>query len=236
VLAAVFANGAIVAWDVGTASQPRFLDAHTLAEKVEAMAIHPTTKELALAGRRGSVSIWNLDTGDMHTLPGALTDVVALAYSQDGASLTAFAPASYFGDKTSRIVSWDLASRQRRAEWVMDARDKFTMSLSGHSLGSRDVTISPDGTVLALTDSGTVALWDLESHALVGAFRVADRVESLMFVAGGEYLLAKHFDGLSRLEVGPRRLAERARQVAGRSLTADEATRFLGDLRPDYSA
>jgi hypothetical protein len=102
----------------------------------------------------------------------------------------------------------------------------FTLSLSGGVLNDSTVTISPDGTAFALADDETVAVWDLESRALLGALRLEERPDVLMFVAGGEALLAKHFGGVTRLEVGPRRLVAKAREVAGRSLTEEEASRF----------
>ena len=111
----------------------------------------------------------------------------------------------------------------------MDARDSFTLSQSGHSPRPETLSISPDGTSFAIADNETVAIWDLESHALLGAFRVPQRVDALAFASGGDDLLAGHFDGISRLDVGHRRLVARACEVAGRTLTPAEVKRFLGD-------
>jgi hypothetical protein len=79
-----------------------------------------------------------------------------------------------------------------------------------------------------------VAIWDLESRSLLGAFRLPQSVNALAFAEGGDVLLAGHFDGVSRLEVGARRMIARACEVAGRSLTEAEAFRFLATAQaPD---
>ena len=124
------------------------------------------------------------------------------------------------------MIVWDLESLQVRSEWVMARDNTFTVSLTGGVLSKSEITISPDGTAFALADDETVGLWDLESHALLGALRLAERPDILMFVAEGEALLAKHYRGVTRLDVGSSRLVAKAREVAGRPLTGEEADRF----------
>jgi WD40 repeat protein len=227
-LVAVFDDGTLVAWNVAEPYRPRLLRAHAFGGRIGAIALSSTNSEVAIVSEKGSVSLWDPIGGSVRVLPGTVPEVKALAYSHDGGTLTAFGRT----DKGSRLMAWDLRSGQQRSEWIMDERDKFTLSLRGHILDSKLVSISPDGTVLALADDTTVALWDLESRTLIAAFTLPDRAESLVFVAGGSYLLAPHFRGVSRLQVGARRLLALACEIAGRSLTSAEQRQFFGDANP----
>ena len=85
---------------------------------------------------------------------------------------------------------------------------------------------SPDGRTLATsTDNGTVSLWDVESHALLGSPLpgLAERWSTTRFTPDGRHLFAAYDNGRAiRWEVDPNAWRERACTVAGGGLTTDE--------------
>jgi WD40 repeat protein len=234
-LATAFASGEIAAWDVSDLSAPRLLGVQPIGGRVEALAISSVKPQLAIASREGSVAVWDLAGGTVGELSREVPGVFAMAFTEDGRTLTAFAHAGEPGAETSRLLAWDLPSRRLRTEWIMDGSDSFTLSLNGHALRKEALTVDPDGTTFAIGDNDTVALWDVESRALLGGFRLPQRIDALRFTEDGDYLLAATFAGVSRLEIGARRLTSRACEVAGRSLTPAESKRFLGFDSPPPS-
>jgi WD40 repeat protein len=88
------------------------------------------------------------------------------------------------------------------------------------------VNLSRDGRMLATTSTdGTTRLWDVASHRPIGAALpgIADHHVASAFVEGGSHLVTVYDNGRAyRWDVRPRSWAQRACDIAGRTLTRAE--------------
>jgi WD40 repeat protein len=132
----------------------------------------------------------------------------AVQFSRDGRLLV-------FGDEQGRV-------------WRYDTR---TWRLRGRPLTAHDgpvvtVNLSPDGQTLATTsDDGTTRLWDVASGRPIGAALpgLAPHDAAAAFVDHGTHLVTLDDTGRGNLwDIRPRAWAQRACEVAGRTLTRAE--------------
>jgi WD40 repeat protein len=230
-LALALGDGTVIMWDVSKPSRPQLLGAANF--KIDAIAVSPIRPEIAIVNYEGAVSLWDPIGGQIEGLPGAVPGPKALAYSHDGRVLTAFA----LSDGTSRVVTWDLPSRQQRAAWMMyEKADDLASLVSEEIAHPEHAAIGPDGRLLALGNEGAVvSLWDLESHARITSLTLSSAEESLAFDADADRLMVAHASGVSHVDVSPRRLVARACEVAPRSLTPVEVQRYFDGATPPLS-
>jgi eukaryotic-like serine/threonine-protein kinase len=148
---------------------------------VAALTVSPDGKYFACASDDGALQIRDLATGKLETtLSHNLSQLAAVAYSPDGATLAS--------NDGSDVVLWDAAtSRERRR-------------LTAHRQAVSCLAYSPDGKWLA---SGgldrRVILWNLGNgrrHELIGH---TDVVTSLAFAPDGQLLASAGWDGAVRL-------------------------------------
>jgi WD40 repeat protein len=139
----------------------------------------------------------------LHVIAGS-----AVQFSRDGRLLV-------FGDEQGRV-------------WRYDTR---TWRLRGRPLAAHDgpvvtINLSPDGQTLATTsDDGTTRLWDVASGRPIGAALpgLAAHDAAAAFVDHGTHLVTLDDTGRGYLwDIRPRAWAQRACQVAGRTLTRAE--------------
>jgi WD40 repeat protein len=118
------------------------------AFSLRAVAISPDGKVIASGSNKGSIRLWEADTGrELRVIPAHSSAVVGLAFSSDGKKL-----ASASWDRTARL--WDTAT------------GKVLNTFGGYSQGVNSVAFSPDDKRL-LTTSGdkTAKVWDLVGRA-----------------------------------------------------------------------
>jgi WD40 repeat protein len=148
----------------------------------------------------------------LHVVAGS-----AMQFSRDGRLLV-------FGDEQGRV-------------WRYDTR---TWRLRGRPIAAHDgpvvtVNLSPDGQTLATTsDDGTTRLWDVATGQPIGAALpgLARHDAAAAFVDHGTHLVTLDDTGRGYLwDTRPRAWAQRACEIAGRTLTRAEWTDALPERK-----
>jgi WD40 repeat protein len=229
-------------WDLLTDDVPgskRVLRGHT--DPITAFAVSPDNQYVATAsaydhrgGRKDNTArVWDLLADDPSTSHRVLQHspddfgLFAIVFSRDGRYLVTGGV-----DGTTRI-------------WDLDATDpqSTVVDLGGHEAPVTSLTISPNGDWLAtacedqnsynnLPDT-TIRLWDLSG---IGSGKVTSRilrghsrgVQSIAFTPDNNWLVSGSADGSARMwDLRLAELVERARRVAGRTLTDEERELYL---------
>ena len=142
---AAFDSGATL-WDAHTWARSRELAA---SEKITSVAFLGDSVQLAGAGPRGPLAVWDARTGEViWTALDAPSGVLSIAASADGKWLAA-------GTQDGRLVLWDLAKKKAIAN---------SQALPGRVLS---VAISPDASrVAASAECVDVRIWETADGAL----------------------------------------------------------------------
>lgn len=215
---------AITLWDSATGRSVQTL--HSRSATVTSLAFNRDGSLLASGGDDG-ITLWNVPRGSIHATlqkqPAAAVD--SIAFSEDGSVLAA-------GNHDNTVALWDLKTREASdirlgptngvlqlvfrpggAELVSSGfeetfivwnlRPKQGQMLAGHRGSVADLSVSPDGTLLAsASKDGTIKLWDLASgreRALLtghqGEVRaIAFNPASGMLASGGEDRTIRFWD------------------------------------------
>ncbi len=180
--------GEIKVWDPRTGRVLHTLTGH--ADRLTALAYHPTKNLLASASYDQTVRLWDLDQGrEIQVLRGHTDHVNGVAFSPSGELL-----ASAGGDGTVRV--WDYqahAADPTRGVLVICAHDGETGA----------VAFSPDGGLLASAGHDRLLkLWDPATGRLDRTFTGHEgRLECLAFDATGKLLAAGGGSGSRHGEV-----------------------------------
>jgi WD40 repeat protein/DNA-binding SARP family transcriptional activator len=129
-------------------------------------------------------------------------------FSRDGRTLL-------YGDDAGRTWLYDTRTWRPRGR-----------PLAGATGPVLTVDLSPDGRMLSTTSAdGTTQLWDVASHRPIGTALpgIADHEVAAAFVGGGSHLVTVYDNGRAySWDVRPRSWAQRACDIAGRTLTTAE--------------
>ncbi len=223
-LAATTDSGHVVTWDVATGSLLSDVAAHR--GLAYAVAFHPDGSSMATTGEDGRLRIWDPDRmvireeRKLITSRKEASQTSPVAFSPDGERL-----AVGLTDGTLIFLDPVTGDEMRR--------------IAAHQNRIYDIAFSPDGEIVAtggFNGGGTSAdgydgglrLWDVATGQQVGERVFHDsQVESVAFSGDGRWLASGGADGTVALWPGPAGWTERACEIAGRELSADEQQRFL---------
>ncbi|WP_435281379.1 nSTAND1 domain-containing NTPase [Streptomyces koelreuteriae] len=140
----------------------------------------PDGTRLALAGHDGSIRIWHLSTGSIHTAHGE--SVRTLAFAPDGRTLAV----AHIRAGHEQVKLLDAAT----------GRTQRTIKPSAGMLLS--LAFSPDGHTLATASSakGTVKTWNARTGQPQDSFNVSGEVAALAFSPDGRTLAASNARGV----------------------------------------
>ncbi|MFD3314597.1 PQQ-binding-like beta-propeller repeat protein [Streptomyces sp. NPDC058694] len=205
-------NRGIEVWDVATG---RLLKTLTLSV-IDTAVFSPDGTRLAIVGEKGTVRIWHLSTGALHTAhtsPGE--SVRAVAFTPDGSTLAVVD----IKDGGDQVTLLDTATG--RTQRTIKPSRPSTMSLA----------FSPDGHTLATaSSSGVVSTWDRRTGRLQDSFSASGEVASLAFSPDGRTLAAGSVRGVqlwdlatsqTRITLPTRSLAAVAFSPDGQTLAID---------------
>lgn len=181
------ANGQIEVRDVATGR----LRHRRAVANVLTMVFSPDGTRLALVGANGSLRIWHLATGTLHTLRTSHDPLLrAVTFAPDGRTL-AVVTIEARGD---RVVLLDAATGHARH--TMKPKGAFTSAL----------VFSPDGHTLATANYGgsAVATWDVASGRLLDDFDVGASVASLAISLDGRALAVGSAQGVRLWDLATR--------------------------------
>ncbi len=187
--------------------------------QVYAVAISPDGQTL-VAGSFGSITIWNLKTGELlHNIPAHSSWVRTLAISPDGETL-----ASGSNDKTIRLWNLRQGTRQRTIE--------------GHTNHVNALAFSPDGRILASgSDDQTIRLWDLNTGVRLQTLSAHDAsVTSIAFSPDGQTLASGSRDRTIRfwnLAQGTRKLTISGHAAGVNAIAYTPDGQSLGSVSDD---
>ncbi|MER6134376.1 helix-turn-helix domain-containing protein [Streptomyces sp. NPDC001815] len=176
----------------------------------------PDGARLAVVGAKGSVRIWHLSTGSLHTVrTGHGRSVRESAFTPDGRTL-AVVDIEADGDQVTL-----LDSETGRRQLTIKPRE-----------GPLSLAFSPDGLTLATasSSSGAVKTWDTRTGRLQGSFSVGGEVASLAFSSEGRTLAASSVRGVQLwdLATSQLRITLPVRSLAPVAFSPDGRTLAIG--------
>ncbi|MFB9317226.1 WD40 repeat domain-containing protein [Cryptosporangium minutisporangium] len=175
-------DGTVTLWKVGRKARlARFDSTNGMpaagAQDMKSLEFSRDGSRLVAGGMRGSVEVWDLDTGRLVTRPfgaGRMGVVNGVTFSPNG-RLVATASA----DGTVRL--WNPTNGQQ-----LGAPIRATPEDSAYEVAVTAVKFSPNGRVLAtLSDDGSVSFWDVATRQRI---RQADTPSTTVGTAGDELI------------------------------------------------
>ncbi len=150
---------------------------------IDTAVFTPDGTRLAVVGRDGSVRIWHLPTGALHTAHTSHGQSVrAVAFTPDG--------------RTLAVV--DIKARGEQVTLIDAATGRTQRTINPGTRNPLSLVFSPDGRTLATASgsSGAVKMWDARTGRLQDSFSVSGEVASLAFSSDGRTLAASSVRGV----------------------------------------
>ncbi|MFD3622394.1 PQQ-binding-like beta-propeller repeat protein [Streptomyces sp. NPDC058676] len=140
---------------------------------VDTAVFSPDGTRLAVVGWEGSLRIWRLSTGTLHTArTGHSGPVRAVAFTPDG--------------RTLAVVNNEADGEQVTLLDAATGRTQRTLEPGARS--PRSLVFSPDGRTLATSSNRSVKTWDARTGRLLDSYSAGGSVASLGFSSDGRTL------------------------------------------------
>lgn len=166
-------------WDGKTGKHIRVFSGNTFFTEV---AISPLGRLLISGALDGSISLWDLGSGELIGETAGHSDgITALAISPDGQTLLS-------GSRDRTLKLWDASS------------GKELVTLVGHQDVVAGAVFSPDGSAaVSASRDGSVKVWDLRSGRLVQNLPVGYPIHDMVLSPDGQVLAFLAFPGVITL-------------------------------------
>ena len=218
--------GELVVWDV---QSKKPLEIETPGGPVRAVAFTAGGQELIAAMDGKPPTIWNVNTGEsIGELEGPSARSRSLAISVDGKTLATIPASQQTGQL---VVVWDMETRQPRA------------TISGSSDGgSRVVSVSADGQIVAATVGNAIRIWSARDGRLLAECQGhSSLIRSLAFDPLGRTLVSRSRDQTMRFWDVATGEQKAIFEIAPASRTADPVAfpsdgSFLATFAADYGS
>jgi hypothetical protein len=217
-LAAGKSDRALWVFDVARKVRLQSFDKLEMLQSVECCAFSPTGTHLLAAGRKGHITIYEVNRDGLMKEAGQFAghsdEVRCMAFSADGKFVVS-------GGEEKILRYWELATGQERASFpgfkgnikacFMAKNGRSAMATDGstvmqidlmkrelmrerrltnYSLSGQAATFSPDGTYVATSDTHKIRLWNLNSTGEMPACEDNEIQWSLAFTPDGNRLLS----------------------------------------------
>lgn len=161
------------------------------ADYIEALAINPAGTLLASGDKSGAVIVWNLKTRRLLRKFTVGGNVSALAFSPDGATLTAGVVA------TQGVHQWDTTTFQPLPN---DYPTVFGVSALAYSPDGRTLAVAAIEGDHQTTHVGDVRLWDTATHHSSGLIAASTTyVQTVVYSPDGRLMGTAGYDNTARL-------------------------------------
>jgi WD40 repeat protein len=173
-------NDGLKVWKLGTGTLVHSIP--EITSPVESVAISPDEKTFISSDQEGSITAWDLSSGEQLYSFDNGAPVWSIAIAPNGKSFVG-------GSDDLAVRQWDLAS------------GKLLKEFAGHEDAVHTVAISPDGKILASgSNDSTVKLWDLATGSLQTTLSGhGDGVVSLAISSDGKTLASGSDDSTVKL-------------------------------------
>jgi WD40 repeat protein/transcriptional regulator with XRE-family HTH domain len=205
-------NRVLEARDVATG---RLLRALTLSV-IDTAVFSPDGTQLAIVGEKGTVRIWHLSTGALHT-----------AHASPGESVRAVA----FTPDSRTLAVVDIEDGGDRVTLLDTATGRTQRTIKPSTPSPLSLAFSRDGHTLATASrSGVVNTWDRRTGQLQDSFSVSGEVASLAFSSDGRTLAASTVRGVQLWDLATSqiRITLPIRSLAAVAFSPDGQTLAIG--------
>jgi WD40 repeat protein len=155
-------------------------------DRITSLAFSPNGKTLAQSGDRGTLRLWDVETGDLkHILRPDRAGASVVAFSSDGKLLAAGGGSILAVHADKRVTIWDAATgeRLRTLEGPEDGIRALAFAPNSHEIACGGHGLDHGGS------GGKATLWDADSGVLRWTWKGSDAgVQSLAFAPDGKTL------------------------------------------------
>jgi WD40 repeat protein/serine/threonine protein kinase len=205
-LASAGADDTLRLWERASGRQHHVLRGH--GDAVSRARYHPKGAWIASASVDGTVRLWDVRTGgEERVLGGHVGPVTALAFSSSGETLVS-------GGRDRAVRLWDLDGGGARV-------------LRPHSSAVIGLEVALDGSIVAVTRDGTLAIWQ------AGIARKIDASAVDAAFAGGDLVVARRDGGIDHLRLEGGRSEIFAADARVHALAVAPGGRAVGIARAD---